>query len=124
LLELVPNVQFGSSQIGGVQSAGSQIGGVQKVGINNNTINSINGNKKEDIDYQEIVNLYNDTCVSFLKSLHYQKQYQKEMVRNGRIKQEGGRAGISNSQKLLRELAGRQTSRIMAGWQRLSVYKI
>lgn len=71
---LVPNVQFGSSQIGGVQSAGSQIGGVQKVGINNNTlnnntINSINGNKKEDIDYQEIVSLYNDTCVSFLKVL-------------------------------------------------------
>lgn len=74
MLELVPNVQFGSSQIGGVQSAGSQIGGVQKVGINNNTlnnntINSINGNKKEDIDYQEIVSLYNDTCVSFLKVL-------------------------------------------------------
>lgn len=67
MLELVPNVQFGSSQIGGVQSAGSQIGGVQKVGINNNTINSINGNKKEGIDYQEIVSLYNDTCVSFPK---------------------------------------------------------
>lgn len=70
---LVPNLQFGSSQIGGVQKEGVYFGGVQGVGINNNTLNNntlnnTKGNKK-DVEYQEIVNLYNDTCVSFPKAL-------------------------------------------------------
>ena len=37
--------------------------------LNNTSINSTRGNKGDAINYQEIVNLYNDTCVSFPKVL-------------------------------------------------------
>ncbi len=58
----IGNSQIGSSQIGNSQIGSSQIGSSQ---IGSSQIG--NTNNKENINYQEIVNLYNDICISFPK---------------------------------------------------------
>jgi len=52
------------------QNNSSENKGFDKQGSNNTRLNNTSINRTEDrIDYQEIVNLYNDTCVSFPKVL-------------------------------------------------------
>ncbi|MCI9418320.1 MAG: hypothetical protein HFI82_13205 [Eubacterium sp.] len=56
-------------EIGAVEIGAVEIGAVENEAINNNNTNNnnINNNniKKDSINYQEIVDLYNNTCVSF-----------------------------------------------------------
>ena len=70
---LVPNIGKTNFPYTGNQYTDIPDTGNQDNNINNLNINSLNNNRgeyKQDIvDYQEIVNLYNDTCVSFPKVL-------------------------------------------------------
>lgn len=61
------NSQIGTNQISSDQIGNSQIGYVQEEIINDNTLSNVNKKNKENINYQEIVNLYNDICISFPK---------------------------------------------------------
>lgn len=58
-----------------IQFDSGQIGYVQKVNTNNKALNNVNKNGKENIDYQKIVDFYNDICVSIVDRIFAEDIY-------------------------------------------------